>query len=196
MPNQPSWNTFHPVPITDNRTTNPRVAIYVNRRLSKYQVSIRTDLSSHRDIIALEIRAKKKSLLIINVYNDDLNSALDTLYGMPLPGDVPTIITGDFNLHHPLWSVEDPVPRSSGRSLDLVDWMETNAFHLCNSQGEITFQRPHKGRIQASVLDLTWINDLGLSLGCLKDWSVSPDLHTSSDHLPLSWSSFLYSPPP
>ena len=196
MPNQASWNAFHPVPITDDRSTNPRVAIYVNRSLKKYQVSIRSDLSSHRDLIALEIRSRKKSLLIINVYNDDHNSALDILYGMPLPGDVPTIITGDFNLHHPLWSVEDPVPRSTGRSSDLVDWMESKAFHLCNSQGEVTFQRPHKAHIQASVLDLTWINELGLSLGCLKDWSVSPDLHTSSDHLPLSWSSFLYSLPP
>ena len=113
------------------------------------------------------------------------------MYNAPLPGDVPTIITGDFNLHHPLWSVEDPAPRSSGKASDFVDWLETNSFHLCNSPGEITFQRPLKNSLQSSVLDLTWVNDAAIAIGALKDWTVSPDLHTASDHLPITWTSHL-----
>ena len=193
MPHQSSWNAFLPTQISVDRSSNPRVAAYVNRRLKNCQISVRADISSHRDILILELRSRKRSLLIVNLYNDDHNTAVDALYALHLPGDVPTIITGDFNLHHPLWSIEDPAPRSTGKASDLVEWMESNAFHLCNSQGEVTFQRPHRNSLQSSVLDLTWINDAALSLGCLKDWTVSPDLHTSSDHLPITWTSYLAS---
>ena len=191
LPHQSSWNSFHPTQITTDASTNPRVAAYVNRRLKKLQVSVRSDIFSHHDILALEFRSKGKSLLMINVYNDVHNSAVDALYKAPLLGDVPTIITGDFNLHHSLWSVEDPAPRSSGKAADFVEWLEANSFHLCNAPGEITFQRPLRNSLQTSVLDLTWVNDAALAMGALKEWTVSPDLHTASDHLPITWTSHL-----
>ena len=76
-----------------------------------------------------------------------------------------------------------------------MDWLEANSFHLCNSPGEITFQRPLKNSLQSSVLDLTWVNDAALAMGALKEWTVSPDLHTASDHLPITWTSHLLTDP-
>ena len=81
--------------------------------------------------------------------------------------------------------------RSSGKAGDLVDWMENHGFHLCNSQGEVTFLRPYRDSVQSSVLDLTWANDAAVSNGSIGNWSVSPDLHAGSDHLPLTWTSFV-----
>ena len=72
-----------------------------------------------------------------------------------------------------------------------MDWMENHGFHLCNSQGEVTFLRPYCDWVQSSVLDLTWANNAAVSNGSIGNWSVSPDLHASSDHLPLTWTSFV-----
>ena len=55
MPHQSSWNVFHPTRISDDRSSNPRVAAYVNRRLKNCQVSVRADISSHHDILILEL---------------------------------------------------------------------------------------------------------------------------------------------
>ena len=92
-----------------------------------------------------------------------------------------TIITGDFNLHSPMWS-PDQHP-SSPFADKLIEWMKARSFHLLNNPGEITFQRAD----QASVLDLTWINRKAFDQDLVQEWSIRPNLNIRSDHFPTVW---------
>ena len=103
---QRSWNAIHPSPTSISRSDfRPRVFAYTNR-VSDATCTLRSDLIEHGDIMALEVHRKNLNCLIINLYNDEHNTAVDLLYRAALPQSTPTIITGDFNLHHPNWSPE------------------------------------------------------------------------------------------
>ena len=101
-------------------------------------------------------------MLVINLYNPADNSVTPLLSTLTLP-NMPTIITGDFNLHHPNWSSSDKQVMTSGLDA-LVSWMIAHHFTLQNRQGEITFFRKHDNHIQTSVLDLTWMNAAATNL--------------------------------
>jgi hypothetical protein len=134
---------------------------------------------THRDILILEISLSPKlSFLIINIYNDKKSAALEILTSLPLP-NLPTILSGDFNLHHGLWSVSDRPPPTSSKAEDLLNWTDDNRFNLVNKSGEITFFRA----ATRSVLDLTWANDRALKSGLLEEWQVREDIFVGSDHI-------------
>ena len=106
MVHQKSWNQFIPVPHLAGTRDIARVTAYVNKShiSSLFRVSQRTDILEHPNILILEVVLGNKSFLLINVYNDEHNSALSLLINSPLPDNLPIIITGDFNLHHSSWS--------------------------------------------------------------------------------------------
>ena len=86
------------------------------------------------------------------------------------------LVTGDFNLHHPLWEGERVERSHLGASL-LLDIMLQHQLELGLSPGTITRE---KG-VEASTLDLT-----------LSTSSLYPFVHSSistnyagSDHLPI-----------
>lgn len=186
MPQQSSWTQFTPVPITADNPI-PRVAAYVSRACTDIRVTQRSDIVSHRDILILEVHLSPKlSFLVVNIYNDSDSTALDILVSLPLP-ELPSIISGDFNLHHGSWSREVKPPPVSSRSEDLLDWMDDGRFRLINQRGEVTFFRS----AATSVLDLTWVNHSALSLGTFREWHVREDLVTGSDHIPITWELYL-----
>jgi len=162
--------------------TPSRVTTYVNRNCSDIKVAVRTDILEHPDIIILDISIADFSFLVINLYNDSKNSVIPALMNAKLP-DLPTCITGDFNLHHDMWSAGDSAPSHSGKAEDLVDWMTLNGFTLLNQKGEVTFTRQK----QTSVLDLTWLNDKALMDDQFQNWQIREDLDIGSDHLPVRW---------
>ena len=183
-PQQRNWLQFIPVPSDVGRDSPSRVSVYVSKHVPSLRVSQRTDLIEHPDILALQFSLGNKELLVINIYNDSAGSALGILTSADLP-DVPTIVTGDFNLHHALWSRDDNPPPRSGRAEDFITWAEANKLNLINQRGEATFFRPGV----SSILDLTWANDLALQNDAVLDWQVRGDLLSGSDHVPITWTS-------
>jgi len=127
----------------------------------------------------LQIMTDEEYSLIINLYNPSDNSVAPLLSTIDLPSDAKIIITGDFNLHHPDWSPDSKNEKTG--SENLVNWMRTNDFTLLNRPGEMTWFRGS----QSSTLDLTWASNN--SLNNISYWGIREDLHTGSDHLPVTW---------
>ena len=176
---QNSWSQFILVPHLASSNAPVRATAYANCHIPhSFSFLQRTDLIEHLDIVVLEVRSPSLNLLLVNVYNGEDCDALQTLTSTSFP-DLPIIITGDFNLHHPIWSSPD-TQESTNASL-LVDWMETNNFALINPPEQITFERG----FQQSVLDLTWANQAALPL--ITDWTIHSNAMFGSDHLPVSW---------
>ena len=191
MVHQRSWTSYIPVPGDVGKDSPARVAAYVSRARPDIVVRQRTDIISHPDILALELSAPRRPpFLVINVYNDANCSALTALMSSTLP-DLPTIITGDFNLHHEAWAMEESTPSSAAEPV--VEWLENKGFSLLNQPGEVTFDRAG----QLSVLDLTWVSKSALDLDLVRDWAIRHDLNICSDHFPTVWHSPTgHNPPP
>ena len=180
--NHSSWHQFIPCPVSEDKSRTPRVSAYVSKAISKIQVTQRADIITHRDILPIQFSNGDHSLLVINIYNDSKGTALDALMRTSLP-NIPMIISGDFNLHNPLWSKYDSKTPMSPQSNDLIKWAETMDLHLCNQPGEIMFHRAGT----SSVLDLTWASS-SIMLNGLEEWCINTDLSTNSDHIPSTWS--------
>jgi hypothetical protein len=112
------------------------------------------------------------------VYNDESNTAINILTRTPLPR-IPTIVTGDFNLHHPFWSLSDT--DSSPAAEAFMNWVEDHHFTLLNEAEEITFERGSS----SLVLDLTWANHLGIDH--IGGWRIHANSGFASDHFPITW---------
>ena len=90
-------------------------------------------------------------------------------------------VTGDFNLHHLLWS-SDPTVSPTPMGEELVEWMTRNHYTLLNQPGEMTFKR---GLDDSAVLDLSWAT--WNLLHQVSDWTVHSSMDFASDHYPISW---------
>ncbi|KAI6118324.1 hypothetical protein F5141DRAFT_963582, partial [Pisolithus sp. B1] len=103
----PGWTPTLPVqPIPDEIT--PRVMAYVRRR-NDFTVMLRSDLAKDADIQILQIdQPPHTPVIVANIYNqragdDPCSWTLDRLVNTVLPYNLPLVISGDWNLHHPLW---------------------------------------------------------------------------------------------
>ena len=156
----------------------PDVVAYVRKKHHGWNITLRADLIRHPSIMILHVSTGTEDLLIVNLYNPSDNSVAPLLSAINFP-DIPTIITGDFNLHHPMWKRKET--KADPIAQPLVNWLTTYQYTLLNNTGEITWQR---GKL-SSVLDLTWANQDAFPL--IQHWGVREDLHTGSDHLPITW---------
>jgi len=76
-PNHPDWSLFIQ---NDSCADNyPRVATYVNRRISRLRFSLRKDLINHWDINVIDFHNGQNVNFIINVYSDNNQTALQVL---------------------------------------------------------------------------------------------------------------------
>ncbi|KAF9515035.1 hypothetical protein BS47DRAFT_1381701 [Hydnum rufescens UP504] len=91
---------------------------------------------------------------------------------------VPTVLTGDFNLHHPWWHSTATNP--SGLAREMVEWLTTNGFNLVNAQDIPTCQSFDGDSL--STLNLTFVNTAADEEGSLRDFIIAPDLSCGSDH--------------
>ncbi len=177
------WLPIIPTTNLTNTNTRPRTMTYYQRR-PDYTINLRTDILEDRDIQIIDIKqTNQPTTTIINVYNDTSglkgNCILKKLIQTEVPNDHPTIITGDFNLHHELWSA-GPVGNNNMTD-EIVDWLSRNGFSIMNTKGEITHPQ-RNNREKASVIDLTFINGKTASSGILQDWAIDPSLAHDSDH--------------
>lgn len=184
----PGWVPILPLqPIPDNVT--PRVMAYVRRR-NDFTVTLRSDLASDADLQILQIdQPPHTPVIVANVYNQRAGDdpqlwTIDRLVNVTFPTNLPVIVSGDWNLHHPLWSANDCPP--SPKAEMLVDWTLENGLVMLNEKGTPTFFS-HDGR-SLSTLDLTFANHAAVTEEAVCNWRVDRDLSCDSDHFALTWS--------
>lgn len=180
------WTPILPAtPIKDGQ--RPRTMAYTRRR-DDFTVMLRSDIAKDLDVQVLEVvQATHPSTFLVNIYNNDKKqgrrSATKRLQHLALPMNNPIIITGDWNLHHPLWS------RSAGPANDsteqTADWLATQGFTIKNTKGEPTFfSHAHK---TWSTIDLTFTNPAATALDTAQGWHIDNGSSFGSDHLALHW---------
>ncbi|PPR03941.1 hypothetical protein CVT26_001146 [Gymnopilus dilepis] len=178
------------IPITHiTEDTRPRTMTYYRPR-PDFSVTLRTDLIEDRDIQIIDIRQPGHPLTtIINVYNDTPSGRmciLNRIRELEFPFDHPTIITGDFNLHHDMWS-RGHVGHDQ-MTEEIVEWLTEKGFTLLNPKGEITHpSRTHtlngqRRTERPSVIDLSFVNGHARQRDTFQDWAIDPSLAHDSDH--------------
>ncbi|EJP61115.1 pol-like protein [Beauveria bassiana ARSEF 2860] len=139
----------------DNPAT--RACLYINKRTSPstWQVSY---ISA--DIISLTIRSpdNDKPIHIWNVYNEVGTATLSTLANAldGLGQDHESIVLGDFNLHHPLWSARHQRGVARSRAEELLTIVETFQLQLLTVPGTVT----HRWKDGDSTIDLTFATEI------------------------------------
>jgi len=166
----------------------PDVVTYVRKSRTDLRFSPRPDLCDSPSVMVLEVQHANGSLFVVNIYNPIDSASLIPLLALPILGSQPCIISGDFNLHHPLWSLDSMDRKSSTTSDILVDTLSQHNFTLLNQKGLTTYFRKE----YQSVLDLTWTS----AHVPVSDWEVSYHRHTGSDHYPITWSVAIAPLPP
>jgi exonuclease III len=170
----PSFTAIVPPP---NNSGRNRVCSFITKTRPDLKISHRTEISPYRDLQVLEITTGSTSTITLyNIYNGRTGSnpdrrVLDEPWSLNITSPR-TIISGDFNAHHPLWN-SSKRPLRADRVMHLLD--EQN-FHLLNTPDIPTF---FNGRSE-SVIDLTLVsNDI---MDKVRNWSVLEET-TSSDHM-------------
>ena len=177
-PSHPDWQCILP-PFGDLR---PDVAIYIPKTHPSWSLKVQTDLISHPSILLVDISTLDNIFHILNIHNPSDCLSLPPLIHIPFPDGHKSIIAGDFNLHHPLWSQEHHHTKISPESELLVDALSLKNLFPMNYLGIKTFFR----KDYSSVLDLVWTS-FPISPH-LSDFLVNQPMHCGSDHYPLMWS--------
>ena len=159
----PGFKTILPILINQLRVPPasrfPRVMAYAREREDMIVVP-RYDLCLDHDMMVIEVRqCPHQPILIVNLYNPPTGSTRAHLTGqrlilMNLPDMYPTIIAGDFNLHHPDW--EEMTTELIAAARTMAEWIQDMSLSLLNVHNYPTFH--HHNHIHHSVCDLTLAN--------------------------------------
>ena len=98
--NYPNWLTFARDLVTMN--DHPRMAIFINTRLSLLRFSLHKDIINHRDILLSSFFNNGVIYWIMNVYSDSSHSVIKYLKYMEFNLRNLLIMTGDFNIRDSL----------------------------------------------------------------------------------------------
>ncbi|KAG5223534.1 reverse transcriptase from mobile element jockey protein [Salix suchowensis] len=109
---------------------------------------------------------------------------------LPLSPGVPTVVAGDFNLHHSAWSIPPSTNQQSAE--DLLEWAANNLFFLANPRGVRT--RLGVDGQHDSIIDLVFINRAAMDMSTFSAPIVDENLSYGSDHNALVYTAHL--PPP
>jgi hypothetical protein len=114
---------------------------------------VQNDLCTHPCILITDLVMTGMYWRTINFYNNvDDNSVLTTLLSLDLDTTIPTLLTGDFNLHSRTWS---PPDWAHSHAADRVEeWLATQTFSLLSAPGIPTHCGENRGC--DSTLDLVW----------------------------------------
>ncbi|KZT04116.1 uncharacterized protein LAESUDRAFT_761248 [Laetiporus sulphureus 93-53] len=144
----------------------PRASILVRRvLLNTYHISMRTDLVSDPDVVVLHFVSRSDpthDFFVVNCYNEGSRAqhrVLPTLYDIPFPPRANLLVTGDFNLHHPLWSWTGRASRSaSTASTAFAGWLERESLEILNDLDQPTHM-VNGDLLSGTIIDLLWWND-------------------------------------
>src|SRR5258708_13584056 len=106
----------------------------------------------------------------------------DRLARINLHPGTPTIITGDWNLHHNNWNSMVEIESTPARTQEEVDWLKGQSFSLCSERNVHT--RSGTGSQQASVIDLTFANEIATVQRIVSNHTANRDLPPLLNHHP------------
>ena len=119
----PAWTPVLPMAAMPPGA-RPRVMAYYKNR-PDFTVTLRSDIVQHLDVQVLDMAQQgSPTVTIVNIYNDpklNRESPAYQLRNMPLPNNHPVLITGDWNLHHPLWSAN--LCANNELTNNVVEWL-------------------------------------------------------------------------
>jgi len=96
----PNWLLF--TSISANKSTSPRVTVYINIRLSSLCFSLRSDVINYTDILLMLFINNHILYFIINIYSDSSHLALKYLKDTEVNIDNDLVMTGDFDIRDSL----------------------------------------------------------------------------------------------
>ena len=175
----PNWILFTTTLV--KKVTSPRVTVYINTYLSPLHFSLRHDIINHPDILLMLFTNNHVQYFIMNVYSDSSHTALKYLKDIEVNIDNILIMTGDFNIRDSLW---DPsFPHHSAISDDLL--IIADSYNLAFSMPTNPYPTRYLDMIEEanSTIDLMFLR-YGSSE--IKQHSVYPDWHLTSNHAPLA----------
>ena len=96
---------------------------------------------------------------------------------------MPTIVSGDSNLHHLNWDVmcQHPSPLAQ----DFIQWAEDNDLVIVNDPEQPTWR--HRNNSASSVIDLVLTNSHLERLDCFHHFYVDETRAWTSDHHSIFW---------
>jgi Endonuclease-reverse transcriptase len=114
----------------------PRVMMY-SKTGGQLEVTPQSDIIDNLDIMVIDVKRLGCDIpktRLVNVYNQKLPDAdcmlIQALLETPIDFQIPMVIMGDFNLHHPWWSSLATNP--SPHACEVVEWLTLNGFNLLN----------------------------------------------------------------
>ena len=168
-------------PTQQERVTRPCVMAYVSTRLVKLRPAYRRDIVDHPDIFVLSLTSNDVNYYLMNVYNDDQNSALRHLER--IRDELPQFayMGGDFNCHSREW---DPECRLHGTvAISLLETAASMGLGLSEPTNPgYTFKSANPD-LRPSVIDLVFV-DIAETLRRRPFRDL--DRQGRSDHVPLS----------
>jgi len=170
----------------------PRVITYI-RKSAQIQFNPRYDICNDSDLQIIDILGIPEPFLIYNIYNEKELGAENRLFTIDRlllhqTMDKPTLLVGDFNLHHTWWNPSTE-PTRLHKSSNLVKWLKSNKADLINEIDIInekggTYFRPNLKT--TSIIDLTFVFKFNKTKWL--NWNYLD--HSGSDHEVISFQAF------
>ena len=166
----------------------PRVLTYI-RKNSNLQFNPRYDICNDQDLQVIEVLGVQEPYFIVNLYNEKQLNATSTSTSsirtierllLQIPLQKPTLLVGDFNLHHYWWNsaVQD---NQAEKATPLVNWLNSKRAKLLNDSNTIAQKG---GTFYRSNLKSTSVIDLAFEIGFKRtkwlDWDYLDS--SGSDH--------------
>ena len=129
------------------------------------------------EVQKVTVSLSNTSLDILNIYNPSGTTSYPIFSNYFSQIGSSAIIVGDFNAHHPLWSLPQKIPNTAGHAIAQI-LQTNNNICLATQPGFITYIHPATGT--ASVLDLCFV-----TANLLTDISISRGPCMASDHYPI-----------
>ena len=150
LPALNDWIGVLPVFDKDNK---PDISTYVPKRHNGWSFQPRSNLLAHPSIQTTEIYNDIGThIFIVNMYNPSDSSSLVPLMDLlDQLSHLKVVISGDFNLHHPTWSMSHHEHKTNKTAHLLLEHMTLKGYHLANRKDLPTYFKKLAGLHQCMI---------------------------------------------